>query len=293
MVSVPGHIGGPFTYNVRPFMRDGSATIVMPQERYRRLLIESAQPAHRWELLPAHGLDIDDLDAAEITRTIDEAVRRLHLEDPGTRDSEALLQGLKLIRNGQLLNAAVVLFAKRDRLLPNYPQCLLRMARFRDGQTEFIDNRQEVATPSSFCSAHSVPSRSPSDRRPRGSERLERTDDPLYPPVALREALTNALCHRDYAMPGGSVGIGIYDDRLEITSVGHLPFGLTPSDLKRPHTSQPWNPLMASVFFRRGLIEQWGRGTLRILELTEEAGLLEPEFEQRGGEVVVRFFAMG
>ena len=50
---------------------------------------------------------------------------------------------------------------------------------------------------------------------------------------------------------------------------------------------------MASVFFRRGLIEQWGRGTLRMLELTEEAGLLEPEFEQRGGEVVVRFFAMG
>jgi ATP-dependent DNA helicase RecG len=295
VVSVPGHIGGPFTYDGRPFMRDGSATIVMPQERYRRLLIESAQPAHRWELLPAHGLDIDDLDAAEITRTIDEAVRRLHLEDPGTRDSEALLQGLKLIRNGQLLNAAVVLFAKRDRLLPNYPQCLLRMARFRGtDKTEFVDNRQEVGNAFELLQRAQ---RFLRDHLPIGGRVVpnvfERTDDPLYPPVALREALTNALCHRDYAMPGGSVGIGIYDDRLEITSVGHLPFGLTPSDLKRPHTSQPWNPLMASVFFRRGLIEQWGRGTLRILELTEEAGLLEPEFEQRGGEVVVRFFAMG
>jgi ATP-dependent DNA helicase RecG len=169
------------------------------------------------------------------------------------------------------------------------------MARFRGkDKTEFIDNRQEVGNAFELLQRAQ---RFLRDHLPIGGRVVpnvfERTDDPLYPPVALREALTNALCHRDYAMPGGSVGIGIYDDRLEITSVGHLPFGLTPFDLKRPHTSQPWNPLMASVFFRRGLIEQWGRGTLRMLELTEEAGLLEPEFEQRGGEVVVRFFAMG
>ena len=295
VVSVPGHVGGPFTYDGRPYVREGSSTVVMPQEHYRRLLIEGAQPAHRWELLPAHGFGIDDLDAGEITLTIDEAVRRLRLEDPGTRDTEALLQGLKLIRNGQLLNAAVALFGKTDRLLPNYPQCLLRMARFRGtDKIEFIDNRQEVGNAFELLQRAQ---RFLRDHLPIGSRMLpnvfERKDDPLYPPAALREALANALCHRDYAMPGGSVGIAIYDDRLEITSVGHLPFGLTPSDLRRPHTSQPWNPLIASVFYRRGVIEHWGRGTLRILELAEEAGLLEPEFEQRGSEVVVRFFAMG
>lgn len=295
VVSVPGHVGGPFTYDGRPYIREGSSTVAMPQEWYRRLLIEGAQPAHRWELLPAHGIGIEDLDAAEITRTIDEAVRRLRLEDPGTRDPESLLQGLRLIDNGRVLNAAVVLFVRADRLLPHYPQCLLRMARFRGtDKTEFIDNRQEMGNAFDLLQRAQ---RFIRDHLPIGGRVVpgvfERADDPFYPPVALREALMNALCHRDYAMPGGSVGLAIYDDRLEITSVGHLPFGLTPADLRHPHTSRPWNPLIASVLYRRGLIEHWGRGTLKMLELSQAAGLLEPEFEQRGGEVVVRFFAAG
>jgi ATP-dependent DNA helicase RecG len=65
---------------------------------------------------------------------------------------------------------------------------------------------------------------------------------------------------------------------------------LSPEDFLRPHGSRPWNPLIAQTFFRRGIIDQWGRGTLKIVQLTEEAGLVSPEFEERGGEVVVRFF---
>ena len=121
---------------------------------------------------------------------------------------------------------------------------------------------------------------------------FERVDDPLYPPAALREALANALCHRDYSIPGGAVSIAIFDDRLEISSTGSLPFGLTVDDLLRPHQSRPWNPLIAQVFFRRGLIESWGRGTLKIAELTQQAGLVTPEFEARAGEVLVRFRPM-
>ncbi|MDQ3605157.1 MAG: hypothetical protein M3418_03065 [Gemmatimonadota bacterium] len=72
--------------------------------------------------------------------------------------------------------------------------------------------------------------------------------------------------------------------------MGRPAFGLTPADLVRPNTSQPWNPLIAGAFYRRGIIDQWGRGTLKILELTEQACLHSPEFEVRGGEVVVRFY---
>jgi ATP-dependent DNA helicase RecG len=119
---------------------------------------------------------------------------------------------------------------------------------------------------------------------------FERRDDPLYPPVALREALANAFCHRDYSIGGGSVGIAIYQDRLEITSSGTLHFGLTADQLFEPHESLPWNPLIARVFHRRGIIESWGRGTLKIAELTEKAGLPRPEIEEAGGCLVVRFF---
>ena len=118
---------------------------------------------------------------------------------------------------------------------------------------------------------------------------FQRVDDPLYPPPALREALANAFCHRDYSIGGGSVAMAIYDDRVEITSSGTLHFGLTTDALFGPHESLPWNPLIARVFYRRGMIESWGRGTVKMLELTERAGLPRPEIEDVGGCVTVRF----
>jgi ATP-dependent DNA helicase RecG len=83
--------------------------------------------------------------------------------------------------------------------------------------------------------------------------------------------------------------VAIYQDRLEITSSGTLHFGLTAEKLFEPHESLPWNPLIARVFYRRGIIETWGRGTLKMAELTERAGLPRPEIEEQAGCVVVRF----
>jgi ATP-dependent DNA helicase RecG len=198
---------------------------------------------------------------------------------------------LGLYHKGQLLNAAVVLFGKQDRLLPNYPQCSIRMARFKGhDKREFLDNRQETGNAFDLLLRAQ---RFMRDHLPVAGRIVpnlfERIDDPLYPPSALREALANALCHRDYSVAGGAVSIGIFDDCLEISSTGQLPFGLTPDDLIRPHRSLPWNPLIAQVFYRRGIIESWGRGTIAIRELSREAGLAAPEFETQAGEVIVRF----
>lgn len=76
---------------------------------------------------------------------------------------------------------------------------------------------------------------------------------------------------------------------LEIMSVGELHFGLTPEILFRPRESRPWNPLIASVFYRRGYIESWGRGTLKIAQLMQEAGLPAPTVKVIGGFVTVTF----
>ncbi|HBY45004.1 MAG TPA: ATP-binding protein [Thermomicrobiales bacterium] len=292
ILTVAGGAGSElYTYDGRPYHRQGPTTSRMPRQQYDRLLIERMHASHRWENQPATGISSDDLDPEEILRTIEEAIRRGRMEDPGTRDLSEILMGLGLIHDGELLNAAVVLFGRSDRLLPLYPQCVLRMARFRGiDKNEFIDNRQE------YGNAFQLLIRAQRfllDHLPVAGRIVpnlfERIDDPLYPTEALREALANALCHRDYGVPGGAVSIAIFDDRLEISSTGILPFGLTPDDLTRPHRSRPWNPLIAQVFFRRGIIEQWGRGTLKIAELTERAGLVPPEFESRSGEVLVRF----
>ena len=164
-----------------------------------------------------------------------------------------------------MLRAAVVLFGGEQRLAAQLPQCTLRVARFAGvDRTEFRDNRQIHGN--AFQLLRSA-ERFLRDHNPIAgrvvADRMERIDEPLYPPLAVREALANALCHRDYAIGGGSVAVGIYDDRLEVTSSGSLHFGLTPQKLLEPHESLPWNPLIARVFFRRGIIESWGRGLSR------------------------------
>ena len=237
--------------------------------------LERLHGQHRWENEPATDWAVDDLDPSEITRTIDDAIRRRRAEEPGTRDPAELLRGFGLIHGGRLLRAAVVLFGRPERVGAEYPQCMLRVARF-DGiarTDEFLDNRQVYGNAFTLLSRAErffLASLPIAGRIEPG--RFERVDDPLYPPDALREALANAICHRDYSIGGGSVAAAIYYDRLEVTSSGPLHFGLTPEGLFEPHESLPWNPLIARVFYLRGIIEQWGRGTIKMRELITNAG---------------------
>ena len=120
---------------------------------------------------------------------------------------------------------------------------------------------------------------------------LARTDTPALPLEAVREALANAFAHRDYSSPFGAVSVALYDDRLEIISPGELHFGLTPEKLYQPHESKPWNPWVAKVFYRRGFIETWGRGTLQIVKLMQDAGLTAPHV-QVGADTVSITFAL-
>ncbi|MCC6590118.1 MAG: putative DNA binding domain-containing protein [Bryobacterales bacterium] len=285
-------ISGGETYDGRPYQRIGTTTSVMPQQTYQRLLLDRAHARQRWENLPS-SFEIEDLDSGEIARTREGAIAAGRLDPLMSGADEDFLERVGLRANGRILNAAVVVFGRR--FLPDYPQCQLRLARFRGrNKTEFKDQRQVtghalqlMSEAMEFLSRH-LPI---AGRVEPGV--FERVDEPLFPPIALREALVNAFCHRDYAQVGGAVSIGIYDDRLEVWSDGTLPFGLSPDDLKRDHLSRPRNPLIAEVFYRRGLVERWGRGTQRLVELCVRAGHPEPEFLESGGAVCVRFLPSG
>jgi ATP-dependent DNA helicase RecG len=291
VVSVPPRGRKPYAYKGQGHIRIGATTRRLTQEEYNQLLLEQLHGVSRWENEPANGWKVSDLDRTEIVRTLEEAIRRGRVEDPGSRDVAEILRGFGLLRDGVLLRAAIVLFAREDRFLPEYTQCILRLARFRGtDRTEFSDNRQIRGNAFLLLQRAERYLRENLPVAGRIIPNLfERIDDPLYPPIALREALANAFCHRDYTIGGGSVALGIYDDRLEITSSGTLHFGLTVDDLFRGHESLPWNPLIADVFYKRGIIESWGRGTLKMAELTQQAGLPRPEIEVTGGSVLVRF----
>lgn len=185
----------------------------------------------------------------------------------------------------------MVLFGRAERIETDLSQGLLRVARYRGkDKNEFLDNRQFHGNAFDLLlkAERFLRENLPLAGRIQPNA-FERIDDPLYPPPALREALANAFCHRDYSIGGGSVSVGVFDDRLEITSTGTLRFGLTPEALYLPHESLPWNPLIARVFYRRGIIEARGRGTIRMGELTVRAGLASPEILEAGGCVTVRF----
>jgi ATP-dependent DNA helicase RecG len=290
-VTVEAGASQPYTFKGRAYKRVGNTNQRMSADEYHRMLLERLHGERRWEAEAAEKWTVDDLDVTEITRTVEEAIRRGRLEDPGTRAPLDLLRGLGLLQDNQPLRAAVVLFGQRQRLEAEFPQCMLRLAKFRGtDKSEFLDNRQVYghAFDLLFHAQRFLRENLPVAGRVQ-SDHFERKDDPIYPPVALREALANALCHRDYSLGGGSVAVAIYQDRLEITSSGPLRFGLTPEKLFQPHESWPWNPLIARVFYRRGIVEAWGRGTLKMAELMQQAGLPPPQIEEQAGCVLVRF----
>jgi ATP-dependent DNA helicase RecG len=175
-----------------------------------------------------------------------------HLPGGSERHSQEGLDRLELRAEGQLLRAVVVLFGRKP-FLAYYPQCGLRMARFKGvDKTEFLDNRQlhghafKLLDEAMHFILRNIPIAGHFE-----PGKMERQDTPLYPPLALREALVNALCHRDYTIAGGAISVAIFDDCLEISSTGLLPAGIPIAALKRKHRSLLRNPFIAGVFYQR------------------------------------------
>jgi ATP-dependent DNA helicase RecG len=276
----------PFVYDGRPWERVETTTQKMAQEKYERMLMAREKNRSKWESEVAKGYTLDDLDEEEILRTRRLGIENNRMPESAKNDPEQILKRLNLMENGQLLNAAVVLFAKK--IGPYYPQLNLKMARFAgNDKSEFIDNQSlkghafKLLEEGMMFQRRHLPI---AGKIPDNS--LVREDDPLYPVKALREALVNAICHRDYRHSGGSISLAIFDDRLEIASFGSLPGDLKAEELKRDHRSVLRNPLIAGAFYMRGLVERWGRGTQDIIRLCVDAGKAEPEFSEEPGPFV-------
>jgi ATP-dependent DNA helicase RecG len=118
---------------------------------------------------------------------------------------------------------------------------------------------------------------------------LQRTDTYEIPLGALREALTNAIIHRDYTNLGRDIKVGVYDDMVNIVSPGGLPNTLTTESLMDGR-SEIRNRVIARVFKELGYIEQWGSGIGRIKSACKAQGLTEPRIREKGDFVDVAFF---
>jgi len=105
----------------------------------------------------------------------------------------------------------------------------------------------------------------------------------------LREAVVNAIVHRDYAAPS-NVQVEIYDDHIQIWNPGRLLLGITVEDLyKKDHKSVIRNRLIAQVFYDIGYIEKYGSGTIKILDFCRQQGIPTPKFQEGFGGFSVMF----
>jgi ATP-dependent DNA helicase RecG len=113
-----------------------------------------------------------------------------------------------------------------------------------------------------------------------------------YPYEALREAVFNALIHRDYNTTS-AIQIKIYNNSLSIANEGKLPPEITIADLRREHLSKPRNKLLADIFYKAGNIETWGMETLKIIRECKIAHIPEPTFYEQHGVVKIVFELAG
>jgi len=119
-------------------------------------------------------------------------------------------------------------------------------------------------------------------------EGLNRVETYEYPKEAIREALLNAIAHKDYS-GGVPIQISVYKDKLMIWNEGQLPENWTVKNLLEKHASRPYNPDIANTLFRSGYIESWGGGTIKIINECKNAGIPEPVSTYDSSDISVEF----
>lgn len=200
-------------------------------------------------------------------------------------DLKKIFTNLRLFKDKTLKRSALILFGKDPR---NYLiNAFVKIGKFGSSDTELLF--QEVIEAGAFQLADKTIEilEKKYFKKSISYNGLNRVETSEYPYKAVREALLNAIIHRNYFGP--PIQISIYENKFMIWNPGELPQELTLEDLKIKHASYPKNPIIADVFFKAGLIETWGQGTIKIIEECEKAGLPEPKFEIISGGIAVTF----
>lgn len=277
----------PYTYDGRAYYKVESTTVQMPRSLFEERLRRSNPSRFAWESQTPDNLHIEDIDEVRVRNAITYGINKGRMPASSAIENIwTLLDKFAMVEDGKVKNAAAALFIKHSTA---YPQFLLRLARFRGvRKMEFVDNMRVkgnffelLDAGMSFFFKHL--SQSGVVVGLRREEQLE------IPVEALREALTNALCHRLMDSPSGSVGISIFDDRVEIENTGHLPNGLTPETIKQSHRSYPQNPIIANALYLTAFLESWGTGVDRMVDACKRAGLPEPVYATDGSFVWITF----
>lgn len=274
----------PISYKGQYHYRSGSTKQELKGAALDKFLLRK-QGKH-WDGVPVPGADMAALSALSLELFRQRARRSGRVDTDVLLDADSiLLENLHLVEGPYLKRAALLLFHPTpERFVTG---AYLKIGRFAtDDDLRYQD---EVHGPLL-------------DQIEKGLDLLltkylaagiryegaHRTENFIFPKEALREALLNALAHKDYSS-GTPVQISVYDDRVVFWNDGHLPDHWTVDTLTKKHPSRPFNPDLANTLFRAGYIESWGRGTLKMINECRTHHLPAPRYEFEAGGFLVEF----
>ena len=275
----------PVSYHGRHYLRSGSTTQELAGQELNNFIMRRI--GKTWDSIIIPKIKATDLDISAFRKFREKALasERLKKSDLEIND-ETLLDSLLLTEDGKLTRAAVMLFH-------NNPEkyvfgAFVKVGYFENGADLIYEDEFHgplIAMPDEIV-----------DTIYRkyfkgiiSYDGLQRVTDYPVPRPALREAILNAIVHRDYTT-GIPIQIKVFPDCVIIYNDGRLPENWTIANLLQKHRSRPYNPKIAYAFYRAGYIETWGRGIERITSACRDAGRQEPLFEASPSEISVTFY---
>jgi ATP-dependent DNA helicase RecG len=274
----------PVSVKGRCFRRTGNSNRIMTPQEIAHMHLVSTDMS--WDSFPAAYTSLVDIDIEKVKRYIKKANTSGRRKIDETVDPFQILEKLKLVKDGRPTLATIILFGKAPQ--ETLVQATVHCGRFKQ-ETIIIDDKmirgtviEQIEEVMDFI-------------RKNTNVRFVITGKPTrdevwdYPLDALREAVVNAICHRDYA-DNSDIQLKIHDNRFTIWNPGGLVPGMTIEELYNPnHSSKLRNKLIAQIFYDIELIERYGSGIQRIIDACKNAGLPPPVFEERFGGFLVIF----
>lgn len=272
----------PISYKGNFYIRSGSTIQELKGKELTRFLISKSD--RDWDEYVEERSSIDDINQETIEKFKEIAIKRLPFAKE-EKDNISLLKKLNLIDDGKLKRAGILLFGKNPKKY--YTSIYIKIGKFMS-DTEIVSSDdiegnlfEQVEKAIELLRTKYLISKI-------RFEGIYRKEELEYPEEAIREAIINAVIHRDYI--GAHTQLKIYPDKLVLWNEGGLPKEIKIEDLKKSHPSKPRNELLADIFFKAGLIEAWGRGTIKITDECLKQGLPEPDFKEEFGGFSVYFY---
>ena len=269
----------PISYRGRVHYRSGSTKQVLEGAALTRFLLE--KHGRSWDDVALPGVSLADLDGRILDEYRHRGVESQRLPPQALNESdESVIERLRLRDGAHLKRAAVLLFHPEPHRF--FMEASVKIGAFRGAELLY----QDVIEGDLFTQVDRVMDLlyTKYSRGLVSYNDIYRVETFPVPRPAMREAVVNAVAHRDYATPA-STQIRVYDDRISLRNAAQLP-----PDWTAPATgglqSRPHNPRAAHGFYRAGMIEAWGRGIRRIGEFCREAGNPRPIWTPEPGDVL-------